>query len=166
MSNRVPVLGAGHGNAGITQPDSIFEQPGKALAPQWLVNTVARLWTGNGARRTGARRAGASCELDLGPDQAAPCSAQLVDISLSGCVIRLPSSLDPASHMYNIATLDLAPCTDAPFKLYGTIVRVDSDTAWRDCASVLASLRFTALDESNRERLREYIKRFGAAPGS
>ena len=166
MNNRITVLGAGHGNAGVTQPDSIFEHLSKPLTSGWLIETVARLWTGYDSRRTSARLAGASCEIDLGPDQTAPYRAELVDISLTGCVVRLPSSLAPAAHMYNIATLDLAPSADDPFKLYGTIVRVESDTAWCECASVLAKLRFTAIDESNRQRLLSYIARHGTAPGS
>jgi hypothetical protein len=121
------------------------------------LETLSGLWNGNERRNAPRVRCNLPCVVDLGFPEPSVCQAEVVDISMSGCLMRVPAYPDPSEHINEIGELCLAADDADALKLYGTIVRVEADRACQDGALVLVGFCFTALGETSRERLSECI---------
>jgi hypothetical protein len=121
------------------------------------LDTLSSLWTRSERRK--ARRVGcdATCDMELGFEASRVCKVELKNISTMGCLVSMPAWVEPTEHMYEIEEISLTLDDGESLRLYGTIVRVESDCFRDDGASLLVGFCFTALDEENRDKLCNYI---------
>lgn len=117
------------------------------------LETLSDLRAANKRRRAPRVRCNLSCEMDLGFPEPPTCQAEILNLSMTGCLARVPANLALADYINEISELCLRPDDGETLKLYGTIVQVEADRAGQDGAWALVGFCFTALDEKNRARL-------------
>jgi len=139
--------------------DGFTDYLSKPFTPELFVEKVSRIWSGSERRRARRVEPCAFCEMNLGFDNIHMHQVELLNISMTGCLVRVPALMKPSGHIYDTGAMELNLDEGEVAKLYGQVVRVEVDYDWRDSDSMLVALNFTELDEENREKLSDYIER-------
>ena len=121
------------------------------------LETFSGLWSGNERRQAPRMPCDTPCVMDLGYREPPLFRVQLLSLSTTGCLLRVPASIEPSEHIHEIGEICLSLDDGESLKLFGTIVRVEAERAPRDADSLLVGFSFTALDEKNRDRLSRHI---------
>jgi hypothetical protein len=166
MNNQFPAVSFHDFSDNGTPRDNLLSSPNEPFSTNWLFRTMSRLWNGRETPKTEQTPACTACEVDFGCGASGECRAELLDVSPTGCVARLPLTVDAVGHVYDIAAVTLTTPQGEALRLYGTIVCIEADHEWQHDASILATFKFTALDENNRARLGGYIDRFSQEPAN
>jgi CheY-like chemotaxis protein len=104
----------------------------KPFTPSHLVNMVHRL-TGLTERRNTERcRLAHACEIDIGFDPFHHYSAELADISLTGCRIKTSRIKPDSGHIDDLTTVMLRSANDAPFQIHAKIKRAEFNQTCTD----------------------------------
>jgi CheY-like chemotaxis protein len=100
------------------------------------------------------------CAVDLGFDNYNHYAAELLNISMTGCLIKTGILGIGAGHVYDVGSVIINPDTQDAVKLSGQIVRIQADKALNHTdKSVLIAFQFTTLDEDIQHWLKQYVRR-------
>jgi two-component system chemotaxis response regulator CheY len=100
------------------------------------------------------------CDVDLGfSDAQQTYSAEIVNISDTGVLLRSPVPLQGIGYVYDIATLVLRPASGGAIKVYAQIMRIEGDRMeQKEPKKVLIAFEFGRMDDGVKKLLREYLQ--------
>lgn len=99
------------------------------------------------------------CAVDLGFDNYNHYAAELLNISMTGCLIKTGILGIGAGHVYDVGCVIVNPGTQSAVKLPGQIVRIQAGKALDQTdKSVLIAFQFTTLDGGTHQRLKQYVR--------
>jgi len=125
----------------------------KPFETEDLVSKVLRLLGMMEVRRSPRFHLNAKCRLDIGFDDFQQYSAELINISKHGCLIRTSRFYADTGHVLDIGTIYIKPNNKDEEIVSGVeIVRMERDNKVKD--HVLVALDFQEMDEPNFRRLR------------
>lgn len=137
--------------------ESVADYLCKPFSPEQLVQKVRRLAGLMERRRAERIKMAVPCEVDLGFDPFHVYSAELVDISATGCRVRTSPIHPNTGHVGDLATITFLLENDAPLQLHGKIKRVES----RGCVTdgcVLMAFELIHQDPAQSLELERYIE--------
>ena len=124
-----------------------------------LVLTMAV--TGTADRRRAKRiRLLMACDMELAFSKTKkPASAEVVNISDTGILLRTPVPLRGVGYVYDVASLVLRPLAGEPIKVSAQILRVEAESKNRDLEkTVLMAFVYQKMDEDAKKSLRQYLQ--------
>ena len=100
------------------------------------------------------------CEIDLGFAKAKKTySAEIVNISDTGILLRTPVPMNGAGYVYDIASVSLRPAEGEPIKVSAKILRIEADAKDRDSGKmVLMAFEYEKTDDDARKSLKQYLQ--------
>ena len=124
----------------------------KPFEPEDLVSKVFRLLGMMEVRRSPRFHLEAQCRLDIGFDESQQYSAEIINISKNGCLIRTSRFYADTGHVFDIGTIYIKPLGGGDEVVTNVeIVRMERDNKVKE--HVLVALDFHEMDETNFKRL-------------
>lgn len=132
----------------------------KPLDPERLL-VLTMAVTGTVDRR-GAKRITPiiACEMELGfPKTKKPSSAEVINISDTGILLRTPVPPRGVGYVYDVVTVVLRSAAGEPIKVSAQILRVEADPREHESEkSVLMAFVYQQMDDDSRKSLRQYLQ--------
>ncbi|MDO8812691.1 MAG: response regulator [Gallionella sp.] len=130
----------------------------KPFVPNQLVSTVHRL-TGLTKRRCAERfKSHLPCEINIGFDSFHHYGAELADISMAGCRMKISQVKPDSGHAGDYATITLLPKNESPLHIQAKIKRMEFD---KSCADPLrntdVAIEFVNVTPPLKEKLESLI---------
>ena len=102
------------------------------------------------------------CEIDLGFDNYNHYAAELLNVSMTGCLIKTGILGIGAGHIYDIGSIIINPGTQDTIELFGQIVRIQADKSADNGADssskdVLIAFEFKSLQQEKQQWLKRYV---------
>lgn len=100
------------------------------------------------------------CEVDIGlPEKGDNYKGEVVNISTSGVLIRVPLQAQTRSYIYDYVTLNLSTSTGDGITLTGQIVRLEIDRTIRmdNSRAIKMALQFGAMTPATQAELENYV---------
>jgi hypothetical protein len=100
------------------------------------------------------------CEIDIGFAKAKKAaSAEIVNISDTGILLRTSVPTSGAGYVYDVATLTLRPAGGEPIMISAKILRVEADSKSRGSEKkVFMAFAYEKIDEDARKLLSQYLQ--------
>lgn len=108
------------------------------------------------------------CEIDIGFSKAKKTSsAELVNISDTGILLRTPVPTPGVGYVYDVATLTLRPAGGEPIKISAKILRIEADSKSRGSEKkVFMAFAYEKIDDDARKSLSQYLRMNDPETGS
>ena len=101
-----------------------------------------------------------ACEMELGFSKSKkPTSAEVINISDTGILLRTPVPTRGVGYVYDVATLVLRPVAGEPIKVSAQILRIEALVQDRDAENmVLMAFVFREMEDDARRSLQQYLQ--------
>jgi CheY-like chemotaxis protein len=139
--------------------EGVSDYLSKPFTPEDLVRKVLRI-AGLKERRSAQRVTPYKfCEIDIGFDPYQTFGADLVNVSMTGCLARTSRFNPGTGHVNDVGTLTLWLDENTPLRLNGRIARVVVDEHADPRKDSLIGFEFVGLGADERRRLKTFVDR-------
>lgn len=124
-----------------------------------LVSKIRGLMGVDERRRSERIGAYVPCELDIGFDGFERLQAELVNISATGCLVKMPPLRNGYGHVYDIGSITFTFEDASQLELDGHIVRIEHDSSSaEDEHRILIAFEYLYMETAKKQALQTYLQ--------